>query len=761
MTPVEESTRWLEWLYGADPVGPIWIGGHGDGFRGRTFTAIDEAVQYGQQLDAKQAGGVYHRLTTMHAVEEGRGAAGDSTYLPAFAMDLDLKGPGHKALNYPETEAELRTLLHRAGLPEPSVWVHSGGGRYPFWRLDRPADLTLPGQLERAAGISSDLHKLVIEWAKDAGLKVDNTSDLARVYRLPGTHNRKAGGEVLAAVAWDEWSGAATPFSLADLRTSVDRAPRVRERIEAAAAASSAAGAPDWGLADSQLFAPAGLPLDGPRLFTTAEAMEYVQPALNDLRGAQDGEINNRLNAAAVMMAHFGEEFWSREAAVKQLMSALEHTEYDGASWDAAGTIGSAYNAMATKDGPEYWRAQRKPDPVPSVVPEQRDGLTRLEWLESQLTTADALADRPAPIPLVYGLLDLDSLAWMIGEPGSFKSFVALDLAAHVAQGRPWQGHRTRQVPVLYLAAEGAAGMTLRTRAWRIERGVMAGVDFLPLPIQVSKIDDWLALIALATKRSYGLIVLDTQARITVGLDENTAKDSGVFIAAGGALKDATKACVLTVHHTGRDGKNARGSSAIDGAQDTELKLSRATPRSSMQVIMREDKQKDMAEDEAGLKLKLKIVNMGKDPETERPLSSLVLLNQDEWRDAEIAVEQDSDAGQEVDIPAPGAWTRALLPHHRSENARRILQVLAAVAGETGRTEAQIRTIVLERWYDGKPLKAKAGHLDAKSWHRGWTAALALVSASGEQVVTNTGGGRYALNPSSLPSESIDDSSSL
>lgn len=752
----EESTRWLEWLYGDRPDGLIWIGGHGDGFKGRTFTEIGEAVAYGQQLNASSRGlgGVYHRLTTMRHVEDGRGAAADSAYLPGFAMDLDIKGPGHKALNYPETEQDLVTLLRKAGLPEPSAWVHSGGGRYPFWKLEQPADLTLPGALEDAASASLALHRLVIEWAAESGWKVDNTSDLARIYRLPGTINRKADQEIMARVLWDQ-SDTTSTFPLWELRGGIIKAMKPSEvegvkaftgRLTGVEPAERSADA--W--MESQLFGGPGAAgaFGDERRFNTAEAMQYVQPALDALRNAADGEINNRLNDAAVMMAHFGEEFWSREAAETQLYGALEHTAYDGGTWQASTTITSAYNAMALKDGPEFWRAVKAADPVASVVPEAAElaGMSRLDWLESQLVTASELAARPAPTPLVYGMLDMNSQSWLIGEPGSFKSFVALDLAACVGAGRPWQGKRTRQTEVLYLAAEGADGMTLRTRAWQGEYGEMAGVTFLPLPIQVGRMEDWQALVQLAKKRGYGLIVIDTQARVTVGLDENTAKDAGVYVAASGALRDATGACVLTVHHTGRDGKNARGSSAIDGAQDSEFKLTRSQPRSSLEVLIKDDKQKDMAEDESGTRLKLKVIDLGWDPTTERALSSLVLLPQDAWRGAEQDVEA-AEVGQETAVPNPEAWTMALEGHNRRENVRRILQALHSTAGEVGLTEAKVQRVVLSRWYGDRPLKdGREGHLSPASWSSAWTRARELVSASGEQVVVSAGGQSWAIN---------------
>jgi hypothetical protein len=78
---------------------------------------------------------------------------------------------------------------------------------------------------------------------------------------------------------------------------------------------------------------------------------------------------------------------------------------------------------------------------------------------------------------------------------------------------------------------------------------------------------------------------------------------------------------VLTVHHIGRGGSNARGASALDGAQDAELKIEKAG-QYSIKLVM--DKQKDQAEQEPML-LRLKRSEGGTDPVTGRDLSSLVI----------------------------------------------------------------------------------------------------------------------------------------
>jgi hypothetical protein len=64
------------------------------------------------------------------------------------------------------------------------------------------------------------------------------------------------------------------------------------------------------------------------------------------------------------------------------------------------------------------------------------------------------------------------------------------------------------------------------------------------------------------------IIFVDTLAMNSFGLDENSTKDMGLFVQALLELRDATRACIFTIHHTNRAGEY-RGSSALPGAADT------------------------------------------------------------------------------------------------------------------------------------------------------------------------------------------------
>lgn len=217
-----------------------------------------------------------------------------------------------------------------------------------------------------------------------------------------------------------------------------------------------------------------------------------------------------------------------------------------------------------------------------------------VEKLEARLLSAAQMRDVPPPEPLVAGMLSLDSESWLIARSGSFKTFVALDIAGHIGGGKPWAGRTVRQGEVIYLVAEGAGGMGMRVRAWEQRNGEMEGVHFLPLPIQVKREDHWAALVELVRRRRPVMVVLDTQARISVGLNENDNSEMGELIEAIGRLRRAAGSCVLVVHHLGRNGQDARGASAIDGAQDSELRLTKTADR---RVVLETDKQRNLPDD--------------------------------------------------------------------------------------------------------------------------------------------------------------------
>lgn len=174
----------------------------------------------------------------------------------------------------------------------------------------------------------------------------------------------------------------------------------------------------------------------------------------------------------------------------------------------------------------------------------------------------------------VAGVLEGIGLLW--GEAGVGKSFVACSLAASVATGRPWLGHRVCEGPVVYVAGEGGAASVAR----RLEAAVLAmrccdpedgpvplwivtpGVDLVAGPAELMATMD-----GVVPK----LVIVDTLARCFAG-DENKQEPMGRFVRTLDTLRDLYGCSVLVIHHANRAGE-VRGSSVLYGAVDVSLRL--------------------------------------------------------------------------------------------------------------------------------------------------------------------------------------------
>ncbi|QXE36950.1 bifunctional DNA primase/polymerase [Streptomyces sp. GMY02] len=281
---------------------------------------------------------------------------------------------------------------------------------------------------------------------------------------------------------------------------------------------------------------------------------------------------------------------------------------------------------------------------APAGVQEQREttaprgksgeGLTseehfeaRLRALDEELLDTEDLDHIPALEPIVEDVLFKDTLARIYGASGTFKSFMTLDFAACVGTGTPWHGQRVRQGEVIYLVAEGIKGIRKRVRAWEQHHGTrMTGVKFLPRPVQAMD-PEWLVLIELCRRRRPSLIVVDTQARVTVGIEENSNTEMGKVVDRMEQLRGSSGACVLLVHHTGHDSDRGRGATAVKGALQTEIGVERkGKGLLDSQVTLKTGKQKDdeeLGDVVFGLH---QVLLDGEAKEDGTPVSSIVLV---------------------------------------------------------------------------------------------------------------------------------------
>jgi len=240
-------------------------------------------------------------------------------------------------------------------------------------------------------------------------------------------------------------------------------------------------------------------------------------------------------------------------------------------------------------------------------------------------TEIDAL--KP-PEWLIKDTLPKEALSVMYGPPGSHKSFLALDMAAHLARGWDWAGYRvTRPARVLYVAGEGTSGLQKRSKAWRKHHGDVEPTDdltfFKAMP-RIADDKDWSAfceaLEGKAGSKGFDLVVFDTLARLAVGLNENDNGDIGQIVGKLEALQRRLGCAVLVVHHTGKDeARGMRGGSALLGAADTAFAVKKdSATASSLEV----NKQKDAEAWRGYISFSAEKHEVGRDDENE-PITSL------------------------------------------------------------------------------------------------------------------------------------------
>lgn len=259
------------------------------------------------------------------------------------------------------------------------------------------------------------------------------------------------------------------------------------------------------------------------------------------------------------------------------------------------------------------------------------------EFESGLLTTAD-LDSIPAPAPLIPGWLHRDSLVRLVGEPGTGKSFTALEWAAAVGTGGTYADSRAVQGDVLYVVAEGTSGIRQRVRAWEKHNGTqMTGVHFRVSPVQVmgagdgTRDRDWKSLVSLCRRRKFSMIVFDTQSRVTVGVEENSNTEMGRVVDRLESLREVTGACILLVHHTAKGGDNGRGAGVVTGALTSEFLLTRDVSDEGKVLKLENTKEKD-AEDGSVRYLRMQVVDVsqpsGSDPFAV-PVTSVVLVEAD------------------------------------------------------------------------------------------------------------------------------------
>jgi archaellum biogenesis ATPase FlaH len=173
-------------------------------------------------------------------------------------------------------------------------------------------------------------------------------------------------------------------------------------------------------------------------------------------------------------------------------------------------------------------------------------------------TAADALRPAP-PIPwTVKGLITRGSLVVVAGAPGSKKTFCLQNLAACVADGKPWLGLKTTQGNVLLIDSESGE-RRLNFRLSRILKGENCCEDIPLKYISSKRIDlqnpsDTDGLREIIQGEGIDLIIIDSLIGVIPNADENRGTDMADVMTILGTIAEETDTTIILIHHTNKKG---------------------------------------------------------------------------------------------------------------------------------------------------------------------------------------------------------------
>jgi hypothetical protein len=239
-----------------------------------------------------------------------------------------------------------------------------------------------------------------------------------------------------------------------------------------------------------------------------------------------------------------------------------------------------------------------------------------------KLLGRDDLAALPPLEWRVRGVLPAVGVAALFGPSASGKSFLGFDLAAFIAEGRDWFGHRVNAAAVVYVALEGEAGFKLRAEAWEQAHGrtLPPGLRLVLQGFKLAGDEPDLAAAILAAVGAGAVVFVDTLNRAAPTADENSSRDMGEILEGAKELQALTGGLVVLIHHTGKDAaRGLRGHSSLFAAMDAAIEVTRDGDRREWKV----SKAKDGQDGEA-FPFRLEVVQLPPDEDGE-PVSSCVV----------------------------------------------------------------------------------------------------------------------------------------
>lgn len=187
-----------------------------------------------------------------------------------------------------------------------------------------------------------------------------------------------------------------------------------------------------------------------------------------------------------------------------------------------------------------------------------------------------------------------ESFIMMQADPGTGKSFIALDMALHIAtEKQHWFNMRVASGDVVYLAGEDFNGFKKRIIGWMRHNNVnKTNMYISPMAFALDAEEETKELLKFieSNKIIPKVIFVDTLSRFQSG-SESDEIGVKVLIAALADIMRQLKCSIFLVHHTGWIGKRLRGYSGWLGALDFNIHLEK-DEKDESRIIMSHHKVK-------------------------------------------------------------------------------------------------------------------------------------------------------------------------
>lgn len=226
-TNVKAAQEFLETLYvGTDGVITIW---NKQTKETHWFNSKDSDAAAKQACNMAQSGlDAYYGVGVQgKRSATGRGREEDITVLPGFFADIDIDGDGHKSgKKYPPDIETVYKILADYPL-KPTIVVLSGCGVHAYWLFQEALVLKDADDRAAAKGQLQGVQAKLINEAKKFGYDMDNTADLSRLLRVPGTFNFKTGDPVQVRILEFNKEARYSPDEFLVAEISPSKAPKV------------------------------------------------------------------------------------------------------------------------------------------------------------------------------------------------------------------------------------------------------------------------------------------------------------------------------------------------------------------------------------------------------------------------------------------------------------------------------------------------------------------------------------------------------